>query len=105
MTRAAAWLVICAIAGTVAGCISAFAPAVRSGSHHSGIDEHTADGTCLQCHEPEQAAMRRLMEIPPSARQAEMDQMMGEWGASLVAKWMIEDPRGCVGCHGLARNL
>ena len=103
--RTIVWLAICAFAGLVTGCITAYAPALRPGDHHAGIDISTPNETCLDCHEPETAAISRLMELPPSARQREMDRMMGQGGATLVAQWMIDDARGCVECHGLRRNL
>jgi hypothetical protein len=83
------------------GCIQVYAPALRRGDHHAGIDMATPDERCFGCHEPETDAMARLMDLSASARQREMDRMMGDGGASLVAKWMVDDPRGCVQCHGI----
>ena len=53
------------------------------------------------CHEPELAAQRRLMAMTEARREETMAWMMREGGASLVAQWMIDDPRGCQGCHAL----
>lgn len=89
-----------AVAGLVASCLTTLAPGIRTQEGpHAGLGRDTADETCMACHEPERVAMQRLRELPPSARVAEMDRMMGEGGASLVAQWMIDDPQPCVRCH------
>lgn len=93
------WFGLVAAMGLTAGCLTTLAPSLRAGDHHRGLDTSTPDETCMACHEPEQVAMTRLRELPASARVAEMNTMMERGGASLVAQWMIDDPRGCVVCH------
>lgn len=98
-------LALAGVLGWTAGCLTTLAPNLGGDSHHAGLTRSSTADTCLACHEPEQEAMTRLRDLPPPARAAEMNEMMSEGGAALVAQWMIEDPRPCVQCHEPSRAL
>ncbi len=88
-----------AMTGVTAGCLTSLAPNIRARDHHQGISATDPDADCLVCHEPEMAAQARLMKMAQTERDAAMDRMMGGGGATLVAQWMIDEPRGCLQCH------
>ncbi len=88
-----------AAAGVASGCLTTMAPNIRARDYHRELTVRDADDECLICHEAELAAQRRLMAMTQERRQESMDWMMRDGGAALVAQWMIDDPRGCQGCH------
>jgi cytochrome c551/c552 len=74
----APWLLLMFVAGA---CLPAFAPAIRAREHHAALSPVAADTTCLTCH-------------------AVAGEVVFEHGGTpVVPRWMITDPRGCVGCH------
>jgi len=94
-------LLATSIAGVVSGCLTTLAPGIRAHDAHRGLSARDPDDDCLVCHEAELQAQRRLMAMSEERREESMQWMMREGGAALVAQWMIEDPRGCLGCHTL----
>lgn len=74
------------IAG-LSGCLSAMAPAMR-GEPHRDLDRTSSRSSCMTCHVAEVEAL--VSDAPPSA--------------SLVAQWMLDDPRECTACHKPARR-
>ena len=85
--------------GVVSGCLTTMAPNIRARDYHRSLTVRDVDDECLVCHEAELAAQRRLMAMSEERRQESMQWMMRDGGAALVAQWMIDDPRGCQGCH------
>lgn len=73
------------LAAALGACLPAFAPAVRTRGHHAFVEETAPDATCLRCH--------------PSARSPAFPQ--AEATVPMVPAWMLDDPRGCVGCHAV----
>jgi hypothetical protein len=88
-----------ALAVQLGGCLTAMTPRMHAGPHHGAISSRTPDMMCLGCHEAELDAKQRLDAMPAPARAHAMHHMEMQGGASLVAQWMIDDPRGCLGCH------
>lgn len=79
--RSHAALILLAFAFVVGACLPAFAPAIRAARHHVALTPEAADTTCLACH--------------PVAG----DLPMEHGGTPVIPRWMLTDPRGCVGCH------
>jgi cytochrome c551/c552 len=71
-------------AALLGACLPAFAPAIRAAKHHRGVSPSASDTSCLGCH--------------PTQREAEAH-AIAHGAAPIVATWMINDRRGCVGCH------
>ncbi|MBV1857391.1 MAG: hypothetical protein KUG77_03190 [Nannocystaceae bacterium] len=81
-------------------CLPALGPNIRPARHHMGLTAHTKNDTCMGCHEAEQRVLERLTSMPAAKREAAiLLRMQGGGGASLVAQWMLDDPRPCAGCH------
>lgn len=68
-------------AAVLGACLPAFAPPIRARGPHVATSPAAADTTCLGCH--------------PSEHEA----MADHGGTPVVPTWMINDRRGCVGCH------
>lgn len=81
MLRVRGLLVAVALLGA---CLPAFAPGIRAAKHHRGVGASAPDASCLGCH--------------PTQRESEASGFT-HGDAPIVATWMIEDRRGCVGCH------
>ncbi|MEM9454302.1 MAG: hypothetical protein AAGF11_08995 [Myxococcota bacterium] len=96
-----AGFVALAALGAALGCLTSLAPNIRAREHHRDVRLTDGDDDCLTCHEAELAAQKRLMAMTPARREEHMQWMSREGGAALVAQWMIDDPRGCLGCHVL----
>ncbi|EDM73855.1 hypothetical protein PPSIR1_09410 [Plesiocystis pacifica SIR-1] len=108
----------------VAGCLSAFAPPLRTRGrpHHEALRPDSSTKTCMGCHrsEAEALAAQQRAALGPKHGHA-LDHGEGhdhDHGASsdhahehdapkpddapLVADWMLADERSCLGCHRLA---
>lgn len=85
MPRTRAILVAAALLGA---CLPAFAPPVRVAGPHRDVSPAAADTSCLTCH-------------PTQVEAATHGAMSGvvHGGAPIVATWMVNDRRGCIGCH------
>lgn len=81
MRRTTFILVVAVFGGA---CLPAFAPSIRATRQHAALSPAAADTTCMGCH-PSQAEML----AGPSVH----------GGPPVVPTWMINDRRGCVGCH------
>ncbi|MGH1347492.1 MAG: hypothetical protein ACRBN8_38390 [Nannocystales bacterium] len=93
------------MAATLGACLPALAPGIRPVQHHAGLTETAGDDTCMSCHEAEQRVLDGLAAMSPRRREASIHQRMQGGGASLVAQWMLDDERTCVGCHVPRRGL
>lgn len=96
-----AGFVVLAALGAALGCLTTLAPNIRARDHHRDVRPTDDDDECLTCHEAELAAQKRLMAMSAADREEHMQWMSREGGAALVAQWMIDDSRGCLGCHVL----
>lgn len=99
--RLAVLLLVLAGLGVAAGCLTTLAPKIHARDFHRNLRPGDPDDDCLVCHEPELSAAKRLRAMTEARREQTMQWMMREGGAGLVAQWMIDDPRGCQGCHTL----
>jgi len=54
---------------------------------------------CMGCHESERAVLASLQTMSAEAREHATASRMEGGGASLVAQWMLDDPRSCASCH------
>jgi len=93
--RARAVLVLAGITG----CLPAFAPPIRARDAHSSMRKNSANADCLACHPAESEGVasvhgerrgRAPAVVPLRGREPDM-----------VPRWMVDDPRGCVGCHAV----
>jgi hypothetical protein len=73
------------VALALASCVSAFAPTVVVRREHAGVRPTSPSTTCMACHVAEHDA----------------EAATGHAATPVVATWMIEDRRGCLGCHGV----
>lgn len=80
------------------GCITALAPDIRREAHHGGMTRRSNGGACLKCHEVESAMAARMKKMTATEMAASM-RPDGVIRPPLVGDWMVEDRRGCVGCH------
>lgn len=96
LTRALAAL---PLLGLLGACLTAFAPGIRPVSVHAGMTASTPNDTCMGCHEAERDVLAALQAAPADERARQMRAHMEGQGASLVAQWMLDDPRTCAGCH------
>jgi hypothetical protein len=80
-------------------CLPTLAPGIRPVQHHIGMTTQTDNDTCMGCHEAEQRVIEQLASMPAAEREAAMRHRMQGGGASLVAQWMLDDPRSCAACH------
>ncbi len=85
--------------GSAGACLTAYAPGIRPVSVHAGLTATTPNATCMGCHEAEQEVLAALQAVPEAQRAQTMRERMEGAGASLVAQWMIDDPRSCAQCH------
>ena len=85
--------------GLLGACLPAFAPGIRPVDHHAGMTARSPDAVCMGCHESEQAVVDAFSSMSPREREHAMHERMEGEGASLVAQWMIDDPRSCATCH------
>jgi hypothetical protein len=76
-------LLFAALAGA---CLPAFAPPLRARGVHRSVRTDAKAADCLACHPTE-------LDLGPAAH------TMRRGEASVVPKWMLDDTRGCVGCH------
>lgn len=81
------------------GCITAFAPDIRRESHHDAMSPRSTRGDCLKCHETESHMAARMKKMPGPELARHMHEMQTVVRPSLVADWMVRDPRACVDCH------
>ncbi len=93
-------LVLAAFAGALSGCLSAYAPAITPRDHHEGLVAGDG-GTCMNCHELESSMAARMQGMDEVTLARHLDAMAQSDDPPLVQDWMIEDPRGCLDCHGL----
>jgi shikimate 5-dehydrogenase len=98
---AAAVLLAAALAGTSAGCITAFAPNIRREEHHAAMTSQSTRGACLKCHELESHMAKRMQHMDPATLERHMVEMNKVVRPPLVADWMVKDRRGCVECHAI----
>ncbi len=77
-------------AALLGACLPAFAPGIRAAKHHRGVSPAAADTSCLGCH-PTQVEAEAHGVAHGAAPIAAT--------APIVATWMVNDRRGCVGCH------
>ena len=99
MFRGVQWLVASPLVGLLGACLPAFAPGIRPVAHHAGMTASSSNDVCMGCHESEQAALEAFASMAPSEREHAMHERMAGGGASLVAQWMLDDPRSCASCH------
>lgn len=85
--------------GGAAGCIRAFAPAVRAEAHHGSMRPDSGRATCLKCHETESQMVTRMKAMSPAEMAAHMRWTETVVTPPLVQDWMVRDRRGCVDCH------
>lgn len=85
--------------GFLGACLPAFAPGIRVVDHHAGMTASTANDTCMGCHEAEQEVLASMQAMASGEREQAMHARMTGGGASLVAQWMLDDPRSCASCH------
>ena len=98
---AAALLVAAALAGSTAGCITAYAPNIRREAHHEAMTAQSTRGACLKCHELESHMAGRMRGMDPATLERHMVEMNQVIRPPLVADWMAKDRRGCVECHAI----
>ncbi|WP_143140555.1 hypothetical protein [Nannocystis exedens] len=98
---AAALLLAAALAGSTAGCITAFAPDIRREEHHAAMTSQSTRGACLKCHELESHMAKRMRGMDPAMLERHMVEMNKIIRPPLVADWMVKDRRGCVDCHAI----
>lgn len=84
--------------GLLGACLPGLAPGIRMVDHHAGLTT-TTNATCMGCHESEQAVATAMAAMSAREREQMMARRMGGGGASLVAQWMLDDPRSCATCH------
>ena len=99
MLLRARWLVFGPLVGLLGACLPAFAPGIRTVDHHIGMTASSPNDVCMGCHESEQAVLEVFTAMAPAEREHAMHERMEGGGASLVAQWMIDDPRTCASCH------
>ena len=81
--------VACVLLGAAAltsGCLSVYAPSIRTQHHHADLTRSDTADDCLSCHTVQRH----------SAHQAQPNA-----DAPLVKDWMIDDERGSLHCHKL----
>ncbi len=93
IARAVAWVGLVGLAG----CLSAFAPAVRVKGPHAGARADDLPADCLACHELESEALARMQTDPAAYHAASHN---GE-SVPLVADWMVTEELRCTDCHTL----
>lgn len=98
---AAALLSAAALAGSTAGCITAYAPNIRREEHHQAMTSQSTRGACLKCHELESHMAKRMRGMDPATLEHHMVEMNKVIRPPLVADWMAKDRRGCVDCHAI----
>jgi hypothetical protein len=92
-------LAVAPLVGLLGACLTGLAPGIRTVEHHQGLTAQTANATCMGCHESEQDVAAAMAAMSAPEREQVMAQRMGGGGASLVAQWMLDDPRSCATCH------
>lgn len=93
------WLAALPLLGLLGACLPTLAPAIRPVEHHAGLTRDTGNAVCMDCHEGEAEVLAELQSMKPAAREHAMHQRMAGGGPSLVAQWMIDEPRSCATCH------
>ncbi len=82
----------------IAGCVSAFAPPIRAKGPHVAMHARSTNADCLACHPAATAGAR-----PKHPRTREPAVVAETSHApSTVPAWMVDDVRGCMGCHSMA---
>ncbi len=97
-----AWVRVIAagpLLGFLGACLPVLAPGIRVVDHHEGLTARTTNDTCMGCHEAEQEVLESMQAMAPGAREKAVHARMEGEGASLVAQWMLDDPRSCASCH------
>jgi hypothetical protein len=67
----------------LASCLSTFAPTIAARREHAAVRRTSPSTECMRCHVAEREAAAHHGDVP------------------VVATWMLEDRRGCLGCHGV----
>lgn len=93
-------LALAAIAGSLSGCLAAYAPAIVPRDHHEGLAAGDG-GACMGCHELESAMAEHMRGMDEATLAAHVEEMATSDDPPLVQDWMVEDPRGCLDCHRL----
>lgn len=87
------------LVGLLGACLTTLAPGIRATDHHVGMTTATSNETCMGCHESEQDVASAMASMTAFEREGAMAMRMQGEGASLVAQWMLDDPRSCASCH------
>ncbi len=87
------------LAGLLGACLTGLAPGIRTVEHHEGLSKATPNTICMGCHESEQEVAQAMASMAPHEREHAAAERMEGGGASLVAQWMLDDPRSCATCH------
>lgn len=93
------WVALLPLLGSLGACLTGLAPGIRVVDHHADLSSATPNAICMGCHEAEREVVAMMASMTPVARERAMHARMQGQGASLVAQWMIDDPRSCATCH------
>lgn len=93
--RVRALLVIAALAG----CLPTFATPIRARGAHVGARKASPDAECLACHPVDAHANGTARAHPRIVEPAVAT--VRDRPPAIVPTWMVEDTRGCVGCHAV----
>lgn len=94
--RSRAWLLLALPA--LAGCLSAFAPAIFARREHAGLRHTSTSSECLGCHAVVEPGTPPAIDTHVADAQRAHAKTAD---APVVPRWMLDDRRGCAGCHAV----